>query len=114
MGKSTFAFILVFLVLMSAIVLQAQVLPRDLNGEPMQMGSTFSARTVAATADTVYTSVTVPAGTYSVYLLPSAGLQVSADSLYTNPAVNVTLAATTPIEIPVLRKPYFYIRRAAA
>lgn len=103
--------ILALLILVLAITLPAQTLHRDKNGVPIQGGRTFS--TLTAPADSTWTRVTVPANTYSVYLLPSAGLKVSADS--TDVATNsATLSSSTPIEIPVLRKTHFFIRRAAA
>lgn len=105
--------ILAVLLMLLAIALPAQTLHPDKNGTPIQGGRTFSTLTRACTADTMWTRVTVPANTYSVYLLPSAGLNVSADSTYTNPVASATLSATTPVELPVLSKPYFYVRRAA-
>ena len=106
--------IIALLMLVLAVSLSAQTLSVDKNGVPIQAGRTFSTLTMTCSADTLWNKVEVPPGTYSVWLLPSNGLKVSADSTYTNPATDVSLTDSLAVELPVLRKTQFWIRRASA
>ncbi|MFA7543517.1 MAG: hypothetical protein WCY84_04010 [Candidatus Cloacimonadaceae bacterium] len=106
--------VLALLLMVLAAILPAQTLAPDRNGIPIQAGRSFSTLTVVCSADTLWNKVVVPPNTYSAFVVASATLKVAADSVYVNPAADISLAAAAGVELPVISKPVFWVRRSAA
>jgi hypothetical protein len=109
----TIAVILVLVLAVSMIM--AQTMARDKNNVPIPFGRTFETLTVAS-ADTVWKKVVVPTGTYEAYVRATGGaMLVAADSLYGTIKYEIALQDTIGhVNLPVINKPHFWIRRAAA
>ena len=87
------------------------------NGEVVPfVGSSWEMLTAACSADTVWTEVTIPDNTYEMEILPSAGIKVAADSVYSAAKKReIALADTTLwLRIPTTNMTTFWIRRASA
>lgn len=87
------------------------------NGEVVPyVGSSWEMLTAACSADTVWTEVTIPDNTYEMEILPSAGIKVAADSVYSVANKReIALADTTLwLRIPTTNMTTFWIRRASA
>ncbi|MDD3535368.1 MAG: hypothetical protein PHC50_04395 [Candidatus Cloacimonetes bacterium] len=105
--------VLALLLMVLVAILPAQTLAPDRNGIPIQAGRSFSTLTVVCSADTLWNKVVVPPGTYSAFVVASAALKVAADSVYVNPAADISLP-TAGVDLPVISKPVFWVRRSAA
>ena len=117
MKKPMKPFLLIFLMLVLVLSLMAQSAIKDYNGNILPyVGSSWISQTVSCTADTVWTKVTIPAGTYEMLLNPSAAIRIGADSLYAAADnYETTLADTTAyISLPAHNMTSFWIRRSAA
>ena len=115
MKTKTIIVILIALVL--TLSLAAQSLIKDYNGTPVgYVGSSWTAQTVACSADTVWTKVTIPAGTYEMLINPSAAIKIAPDSVYaaSNNYETALLDTTATIVLPVHNMTTFWIRRNAA
>lgn len=113
--KKTMIVILIALVL--TLSLAAQSLIKDRNGTPIPyIGSSWTAQTVACSADTVWTKVTIPTGTFEMLLNPSAAIKIAPDSVYaaSNNYETALLDTTATIVLPVHNMTTFWIRRNAA
>ena len=115
MKTKTIIVILIALVL--TLSLAAQSLIKDRNGKPIPyIGSSWTAQTVACSADTVWTKVTIPTGTFEMLLNPSAAIKIAPDSVYaaSNNYETALLDTTATIVLPVHNMTTFWIRRNAA
>lgn len=113
--KKTMIVILIALVL--TLSLAAQSVIKDRNGKPIPyIGSSWTAQTVACSADTVWTKVTIPPGTFEMLLNPSAAIKIAPDSVYaaSNNYETALLDTTATIVLPVHNMTTFWIRRNAA
>lgn len=118
--------IITMLALMCIGALVGQALSLDSRKVPIQMADSFDTITFACSADTLYQRVVVPSYTTEAWIISATGgVDVCADSLYTETAKNTILGikgrlryvrvpAATPFSIPTKTKTYFYIRRSAA
>lgn len=116
MGRNFKIVILVLVALLLAASLNAQYLIKDRAGKVVPyLGTRFETGTVACSADTVWTKVALPPGTYEITCMPTAGLAIAADSLYTKVKKEIALADTTAyLTLPVHNMNMIWIRRSAA
>jgi hypothetical protein len=117
MGKINIRALILVLMLLVTVVLSAQNLIKNASGEVVPyLGTRWEARTVACTADTVWTKITLPANTFELLVNPTAGLKISADSLYyaANPYEVALVDTTLWTPLPVHNMTEIWIRRASA
>ncbi len=117
MKKPMKPFLLIVLMLVLMLSLMAQSVIKDYNGTPVgYIGSSWTAQTVACSADTVWTKVTIPTGTFEMLLNPSAAIKIAPDSVYaaSNNYETALLDTTATIVLPVHNMTTFWIRRNAA
>lgn len=109
--------LLTIVAMMMISLLMAQSVIKDRNGKPIPyIGSSWTAQTVACSADTVWTKVTIPTGTFEMLLNPSAAIKIAPDSLYaaSNNYETALLDTTATIVLPTHNMTTFWIRRNAA
>lgn len=109
--------ILAILCLFLLANLEAQSAIKDYNGNILPyVGTSWTAQTVACSADTVWTKVTIPPGTFEMLLNPSAAIKIAPDSVYaaSNNYETALLDTTATIVLPVHNMTTFWIRRNAA
>lgn len=106
------------LILLTCIILMmtlaAQTLPVDSRKIPMQFNKSFGTLRVSPAADAWWDTVTLPANTVEVLILPVTGsIDVCADSV--NVGQNyIGIAAGIPMKLPVYHNTKIYVRRTAA
>lgn len=117
MKKLSKPFSLIVLASILVASLMAQSVIKDYNGNPIPyVGTSWLSQTVACTADTVWTEVEIPDGTFEMLIQPSADIKIAADSLYAAADnYEITLTDTTAfVALPVHNMATFWIRRASA
>ncbi|GEM_PF-3423150 len=109
--------LLTIVAMMMISLLLAQSVIKDHNGTPVPyVGTSWGAQTVPCSADTVWTKVTIPAGTYEMLINPSAAIKIAPDSVYAaaNNYETALLDTTAYVTLPVHNMTTFWIRRNAA
>lgn len=115
--KKITPFLIALLLFVVMLSLGAQSVIKDYNGTPVgYVGSSWTAQTVACSADTVWTKVTIPTGTFEMLLNPSAAIKIAPDSVYAaaNNYETALLDTTAYVTLPVHNMTTFWIRRNAA
>jgi hypothetical protein len=117
MGTMCKTLLLTIVAMLMVTSLMAQSVLKDRNGTPIPyVGTSWQTQTVACSADTVWTKVTIPAGVYELNVRPTASIKIAADSLYAaSNNYEATLQDTlTYVTLPAHNMKTMWIRRASA